>query len=72
MLMRLLLLTLLPTLVSGCVPEIPVRDDPPNPLCVGTRAARADLASTLAVSTDDAAVISGARLIDIIDAGCAQ
>lgn len=73
MLMRLLLLTLPPLLVGGCGTEIPVQDEPrPNPLCIGTRAARADLASALAVSPDDAAVVAGARLIETIDAGCAQ
>jgi hypothetical protein len=41
-------------------------------LCSASRAARADLASTLAVSPDDAAVVAGAKLIDLIDAGCAK
>ena len=39
-------------------------------ICDGTRAARADLAATLAVSQDDAAVKTGARLIVLIDKGC--
>ena len=39
-------------------------------ICDATRAARADLAKALAVSADDAAVVSGARLIRQMDAGC--
>ena len=39
-------------------------------ICDATRASRADLAATLAVSADDAAVVSGARLIRQMDAGC--
>ena len=39
-------------------------------ICDATRAARADLAKALAVSPDDAAVVSGARLIRQVDAGC--
>jgi hypothetical protein len=59
--------TILPFFVTGCVSAIPTSGEA---LCGGTRAARADLASALAVSPDDAAVISGARLIELIDAGC--
>ena len=43
---------------------------PDSAICDATRAARADLAATLAVSADDAAVVSGARLIRQVDAGC--
>ena len=39
-------------------------------ICDATRAARADLAKVLAVSADDRAVVSGARLIRQVDAGC--
>lgn len=79
MLMRALCLILLLPLVSGCVSAIPEPADLPNPLCAGTRAARADLAATLG-ETPDAVIVtqwgervvrSGARLIDQIDAGCA-
>jgi len=65
---------------SGCVSAIPEPADLPNPLCAGTRAARADLAATLG-ETPDAVIVtpwgervvrSGARLIDQIDAGCAE
>ena len=41
-------------------------------ICDGTRAARADHAAALAVSPDDRAVVTGARLIRLIDAGCAK
>ncbi|NPD15729.1 hypothetical protein HOY34_11000 [Xinfangfangia sp. D13-10-4-6] len=40
-------------------------------LCDGTRAARAEHAAALADSADDRAVVSGARLIRLLDAGCA-
>jgi len=43
---------------------------PNDAICDGTRAARADLAAALAVSPDDRAVVSGARLIRQMDAGC--
>lgn len=64
---KLLLAMTLPFCVSGCVSGTPSSADA---LCGGTRSARADLASALAVSPDDAAVVAGARLIGLIDAGC--
>ena len=73
MLQRILFLTLFPMLVSGCVTEIPAQDEPPeNPMCIGTRAARADLATALAETPDDRVLLAGAALIDILDAGCSQ
>ncbi|MDZ7824679.1 MAG: hypothetical protein U5K75_12055 [Ahrensia sp.] len=39
-------------------------------ICDGSREARIDHAAALANSTDTAAIVTGARLIDIIDAGC--
>ena len=39
-------------------------------LCDGSRQARADHAAALANSPDGRAVVSGARLIALIDAGC--
>jgi hypothetical protein len=73
MLTRLLLLTLLLLPVSGCVTEIPAQDEPPeNPLCIGTRAARTNLAAALAETPDDRVLLAGAKLIDVIDAGCAK
>ncbi len=54
-------------LATGCVSVTPTSDDA---LCDGTRRARADHAAALAVSADDRAVVTGARLIGLIDAGC--
>lgn len=76
---RWLLVSLCLTCASGCVSAIPEPIDLPNPLCAGTRSARADLAAALG-DTPDAVIVtpwgervvrSGARLIDLIDAGCA-
>ena len=39
-------------------------------ICDGSRKARADHAAALAASPDDRAVITGARLVALIDAGC--
>lgn len=81
MLLRLLLATMLLLPVSGCGSEIPVRVDPPeNPLCIGSLAARAELAAALADTPEavivtawgERVVLSGAALIDILDAGCAK
>lgn len=73
MLTRLLLLTLLLPCVSGCEREIPVHVDPPeNPLCPGTRAARAEVAADVAVTPDDNLALSAGRLVEVIDAGCAE
>ncbi|MCL4065361.1 hypothetical protein M3484_02060 [Pseudomonas sp. GX19020] len=52
---------------GSCVSVTPTTGDA---LCDGSRAARADHAAALAVSPDDRAVVSGARLIALIDAGC--
>ncbi len=68
MLMRLSVMTL-PLLVAGCLNAIPPAD---SALCDGTRQARADLAAALADSADDRAVLAGARLVKLIDAGCAS
>lgn len=68
-------------LVSGCVsvPAAP-SDPPPDPVCPGTREARARLADTLGNTPDEVivtpwgerVVTDGARLIDQIDARCAE
>lgn len=81
MLKPLLWASLLTAFVSGCAPETPRPSEPaPDPVCPGSRAARADLAATLA-DTPDAVIVtpwgervvrSGARLIDIVDARCAE
>ena len=39
-------------------------------LCDGTRAARDDHAAALATAEPDSVVVTGARLIRLIDAGC--
>ena len=54
-------------LAAGCASVTPTSGDA---LCDGSRQARADHAAALAVSPDDRAVVSGARLIALIDAGC--
>ncbi len=43
----------------------------PEALCDGSRSARADHARALAEEAGDGAVLSGQRLIALIDAGCA-
>lgn len=53
--------------VISCVPATRPAD---SALCAGTRAARADHAAALAVSPDDRVVVTGARLVALIDAGC--
>lgn len=50
---------------SGCV-TAPSN----NALCDGTEGARAAHAEALASEASDAAVITGARLIGLLDAGC--
>lgn len=42
----------------------------PAAICDGTAQARTDHAAALAVSVDDRAVVTGARLIRLLDAGC--
>jgi hypothetical protein len=59
----------LPLLVAGCLNATPPASDA---ICDGTRQARADLAAALAVSADDRAVLAGAQLVQLIDAGCAS
>lgn len=54
---------------TACVNATPTSLDA---VCSGTRAARASHAAALADSPDDRAVVTGARLIGLIDAGCAK
>ena len=61
---RAMILTLL---VAGCV-SAPRTS--PEALCDGSRAARAEHAQRLAESADAGLVLSGQRLIALIDAGC--
>ena len=67
MMQKLLWATILPCLLSGCVPGQRI---PSEALCDGTRTARANHAAALAVSPDDRAVVTGARLIALVDEGC--
>ena len=64
---KAILLTILLFCVSCSSIATPASD---SAICDATRASRADLAKALAVSPDDAAVVSGARLIRQVDAGC--
>lgn len=66
--MRMLPWVMIPLFfATGCVTVTPTSGDA---LCGGTRAARADHAAALADSPDDRSVVTGARLIGLIDAGC--
>ncbi len=67
--MKWIPLLILPLLASGCVTVTPGSLDA---LCQGTRDARVEHAVALAVSVDDRAVVTGARLIELVDAGCAK
>ena len=80
MLKRLLYLSLLIGSVSGCGSATPEPAERPDPVCPGTRAARAEHASALG-DTPDAVlqtewgvrvVATGAALIDLTDARCAE
>ena len=65
--MRLISAMTLTLLAAGCASGTQTSGDA---LCDGSRQARADHAASLADSADDRAVVSGARLIALIDAGC--
>ncbi|WP_157115633.1 hypothetical protein [Ketogulonicigenium robustum] len=52
-------------LVSGCASAVSQ-----GAICDGTRQARADHARALAEDGGDLSVVTGARLIGLIDAGC--
>jgi hypothetical protein len=69
---RLLWASLLSLSVSGCGSEIPAPVDRPDPVCDGTRAARADHAAALAETQDERVLMTGAVLIDLVDARCAE
>jgi hypothetical protein len=62
---RKLALTSIVFALSGCV-----NAPSDNALCDGTQSARAAHAEALASEASDAAVITGARLIALLDAGC--
>jgi len=65
MMQKLLWVTILALCVSGCVSGASN-----EALCDGTRAARDDHAAALATAEPDSVVVTGARLIRLIDAGC--
>ena len=65
--MRLIMAMTLTLLAAGCQS---VTQTSGSAICDGSRKARADHAAALAVSPDDRAVITGARLVALIDAGC--
>lgn len=53
---------------TGCVNATQTSGDA---LCGNTRAARADHAAALAETQDERVLMTGARLVGLIDAGCA-
>lgn len=61
-------LPLVTLLVSGCETVSQASDEA---ICGGTRALRAEHAAALARTSDDAVALTGAGLIEAIDAGCA-
>jgi hypothetical protein len=60
---------MLPLLVSGCVTAIPTSGDA---ICAATRQERAAHAAALAETPDDLAAVTGANLIETIDAACGR
>lgn len=68
--LRSLCLSLSLAFVSACTSETPAPVDRPDPVCDGTRAARAELAAALAETQDERALMAGAALIDLVDARC--
>ncbi len=77
---QLLCLSLLTVFASACASGGPTPPETVDPVCPGTRAARADLADTLG-ETPDAVLVTpwgervirdGAALIDQVDARCAE
>ena len=60
-----MLVTILPLLLSGCVS---VGSD--AAVCDGTKAARREHAAALAADGGDRSVVTGAKLIRLMDAGC--
>ena len=53
---------------TACVNATPTSLDA---VCSGTRAARASHAAALAETQDERVLMTGARLVGLIDAGCA-
>lgn len=67
MLMRLWVMIPL-SFATACVNATPTSGDA---ICSATRAARAEHAASLADTQDERALMSGARLVRLLDAGCA-
>lgn len=65
---RALFLMMLPLLAAGCA-TVPSAG---TAICDGTRALRDDHAGALAVAPDGPWIVSGARLIAALDAGCGE
>lgn len=68
MLMRLWVMIPL-SFATACVNATPTSGDA---ICSATRAARAEHASALADTQDERVLMTGARLVALIDAGCAK
>ena len=62
---RLLLATILPFFVTGCVSAVSERA-----ICDGSARLRTDHAAALAQDGGPLSVVTGARLIRVLDAGC--
>ena len=67
--MRLIMAMTLTLLAAGCVSGTKTSGEA---LCDGSRAARADHAAALADTQDERVLMTGARLIGLLDAGCAK
>lgn len=63
--MKWLLVTILPLFASGCVSE-----GSDAAVCDGTKAARREHAAALAADGGGRSVVTGAKLIRLMDAGC--
>jgi hypothetical protein len=59
----------LPLCVSGCVSAT---QNSADAICSGTRDARADHAAALADTQDERTLMTGARLIRLLDSGCSR
>ncbi len=57
-------------LASGCTLATPAPGN--GPICAGTRQQRAAVAADVVASPDDRLAVSAARLVEMIDAGCAS
>lgn len=66
------MMSLLAGFATGCVSVPPTPVETVDPVCPGTRAARAELAAALADTQDERVLMAGAALVDLIDARCAE